>query len=262
MSLLVIPSQGVASGANNKQYEVGIFPHLQKNYQPVVENLSKSIDHKVHFSTDESIENFYEHLKKEYYDIVVAQPFEYVILSKKYGYIPLATKKQPIKALIVAKKGGAIQNIQNLLGRKLLLPPNSTVTSYLTKKHLHNFGFDLNHDISIRYERTHVSCLQKLLLGFADACATRQATLDFFERRMEMKFQVISQTPEIPDILFAAHPRVDAAHRKILTKALFQWGDTKEAKKLLSNKSLTSFRPITDKRYDIVRKIKAEVDAY
>ena len=265
--LFVIPSIALSSGNSNHQYEIGIFPHLSKThlqatYTSVANSLAKNLDHTIHFDVDESIENFYQHLKSEHYDIVMVQPFEYVTLAKQYGYIPLATQKEMLRALIVAKKGGAIQNIQNLLGRKLLLPPNSTAISYLTKKHLHDFGFNLNQDISIRHERTHVACLQKLLLGFTDACATLQEALDFFERRMEVQFQVITQTLEIPHTLFAVHPRVDLSHRQALTKALLRWGDTSEGKKILKNKWLMPFREISDKDYDIVRKIKAEVESY
>lgn len=265
--LLAIPSIALASGDSNKVYEIGIFPHLskthlQQTYESVIKNISENTDHKIHFDVDESIENFYSHLKSEHYDIVMLQPFEYVELAKKYGYRPLASQIHPLKALIVSKKGGAIQNIQNLLGRKLLLPPDSTAISYLTKKHLHDFGFDLNQDLSIRYERTHIACLQKLLLGFTDACATLQAALDFFEKRMEVKFQVITQSIEIPHTLFAVHPRVDADHREMLAKALLEWRNQPKAGKPASVDLLMPFRRITDKDYDIVRKIKAEVDTY
>ena len=260
-----IPALALAD--NKHPYELGIFPHLskshlQRTYDAIGKNLSKNVDRNIHFDVNESITNFYRHLRNEYYDIILVQPFEYIVLAEKYGYTPLASLKAPLKALIVTKKGGAIQNIQNLLGRKLVLPPDSTAISYLTKKLLHDFGFNLDKDILISHEKTHIACLQKLLLGFTDACATFPAALNFFERKMEVKFQVISQTLEIPHTLFAIHPRVNSNHKKVFSESLVNWSNTPEGKAMLTSDWLMPLRHITNKEYDIVRKIKKEVDAY
>jgi ABC-type phosphate/phosphonate transport system substrate-binding protein len=79
---------------------------------------------------------------------------------------------------------------------------------------------------------------------------------------MEVKFQVISETDPVPHILFAAHPRVSSANKKHLTEALLGWSQTPEGKKMLQNKWLMPFRRISDQDFDLVRKIKKEVDNY
>lgn len=253
--------------AENERYEVGVFPHLskshiEKTYNSIFNHVSRMTNKNIHFDADENIENFYEHLRNEYYDIVLIQPFEYVNLSKKFGYTPLATQEKTLRTLIVAKKDGPIQNTQNLLGRKILLPPPSTAISYLTKKHLHDFGFNLNEDLNIQYEKTHVACLFKLLLGFADACASFDSALAFFRQKMFIDFQVVTQSQEIPHALFAAHPRLSEAEREKITQALISWGNSNEGKEILKDKWLMPFRRISDKDYDIVREIKADVDSY
>lgn len=266
--VILLMSASIASYAQPKKtYEIGIFPHLSKShlentYQSIIDDLSEATDKPIHFDADENIANFHFKLKNQHYDVVMVQPFDYIEIERKFGYIPLASQNKPLRALIVAKKGGAIQTIQNLLGRKLLLPPDSTAVTYLTKKHFHDFGFNIFNDLIIRYERTHIACLQKLLLSFTDACATPQGALDYFERRMEVKFQVISQTLEIPHTLFAVHPRVPQSHHAKLTNALIKWSDTPAGKKVLANKKIVPFNKIDDKAYDIVRSIKKEVDGY
>jgi len=256
---LAFSSMANASQQPQQTYEIGISPYLslppkQKPFLTVINNMANRLNHRIAFEANETTADFHLHLKRENYDIIMVQPFEYVALQQQYGYIPLAALKQPLKGLIVAKKNSAIQTIQNLLGRKLLLPPESTAISYLVKKHLHNFGFNLKQDISIQYEQTNIACLQKLLLGFTDACATSPDILVFFEQRMEVRFRVISQTIEIPDTLFAAHPRIDAARRQAFTNTLLNQKN--------DNNSLVPFRQIADRDYNIVRKIKHEVDSY
>ncbi len=261
------PQSHILVDHKNISYKIGVFPHLsktslQKSYQSIINSLTNNLSYKIYFTANESVKQFYQGLKDERYDIIIVQPFEYISLKEKYDYTPLTTQKQSLRSLIVAKKGRGIQTIQNLLGRKLLLPPKSTAISYLTKKHLHDFGFDLSRDITIEHERTHIACLQKLLLGFTDACATTQTALQFFEQRLEIKFQVITQTPEIPHALFVAHPRIDSAHRQEIINALLKWRPPAAQDNSYDNKWLTPLRKITDADYDTVRQIKTEVDAY
>ena len=251
----------------NTHYKLGIFPHLseshiEKAYTAIAKDLSEHTSKRIKFDVDDNFENFSSNLEQGKYDIVLVQPFDYVNIVKKLAYHPLASQKKALRAIIVVRKHSPLRTLNNLLGRDLYLPPRSTAISYLTKHHLTNAKFDLEKDINITHESTHISCLLKVIIRIADACATAPEAVELFEEKLPVKFRVLNQTNPIPHVLFAAHPRVTSEDRAALKKQMVSWENSVSGQELLKESRMRGLRIIDDQQYDVVRRIKQEVERY
>lgn len=257
---LVLSSSSLAT---EKGYKFGVFPflppqELQKIFAPMATELSKALRKPVSFDTSDTFEKFIDRLNDQSFDIVFVQPFDYVTIADNYGYIPLATRNKALSAVIVALPDGPIKKLTDLRNRELALPPSVSAVSYLTKNHLLKHGIDPQNDITIVYRRSHISCLQQVLIRATDACSTAMPPLRLFENKTRTKLAIIDKTDTIPLPLFAAHPRISIADREIIQAAIISWGKTAEGKKLLERGKFTTFVKTSDADYDMVRKLKKQ----
>ena len=224
----LIISTNDASAESTGTYKLGVFPHYSEShietaYTAIAKDLSEHSSKPIHLDADE---NFSLNLKQEKYDIVLVQPLDFIDIADKFGYIPLVTQKKAFRAIIVVRENSPLRTLQNLLGRDLYLPPRNTAISYLTKHHLKESGFNLMDDLDITHESTHISCLLKVVIRIADACATAPEAMELFKEKVHVTFSILNKTSPVPHVLIAAHPRVLKKERAALKKQLLSWEHT------------------------------------
>jgi len=258
MLLHSIISATNAHAAINKGYTMGVFPYLaprelEKMYAPIAADYSKALATSVQFKTSSTYKGFMENLDKQQYDIVFVQPFDYVSIADKYGYVPLATRNKPLPAILVTLPGNGIKSIKDLRGKTIALPPPVSAISYLVKNYLMENGLNPETDVTIKHFRSHGSCMQKVLLKIAAVCGTAPPAVRFFQTKMNKKFNIIGKTKGIPNSIFAIHPRVPVAARQKLIAQIATWVKTAHGKKLLKGVKVQNFIPVLDSDYDVVR---------
>ncbi|NIQ12641.1 MAG: phosphate/phosphite/phosphonate ABC transporter substrate-binding protein, partial [Gammaproteobacteria bacterium] len=203
----------------SRPYVMGVFPHLpprelEKVFAPMAADLAEVINHDILFRSSTTYEKFTARLEQQQFDIAFVQPFDYVKAADNHGYLPLATRTQRLSAILVVKPDSRLTDSNSLKGKRISLPPESAAVSHLVKDHLLKNGLNLNTDINISHHRSHISCMQQVLIGAADACGTAAPALRFFEKRMKVKLKIVMRTIDIPHTLFAIHPRVPEAERE------------------------------------------------
>lgn len=247
--------------STSRPYLMGVFPHLpprelEKVFAPMAADLAEVINHDILFRSSTTYEKFTARLDKQEFDIAFVQPFDYVRAADNHGYLPLATRTQRLSAILVAKPESRLTDSASLKGKGISLPPESAAVSHLVKNHLMKKGLDLATDIRISHHRSHISCMQQVLIGAADACGTAAPALRFFEKRMKVKLKTVMRTMDIPHALFSIHPRVPKKEREKIRQRILNWANTEKGRALLKRGSLKPFVAISDADYDIVRKME------
>lgn len=255
---VVLAGENSVQPAEAEAYILGVFPHLpprelERVYAPIAADLGKAVGRPVLFRSSTSYERFMEVLDSQAFDIVFVQPFDYVHLADKYGYLPLATRNEPLETVFVVKQDSSIDSVADLKGKTIALPPDVAAVSHLAIGHLRQLGMQPGKDVTIAYFRSHVSCMQQVIIGTADACGTAGPALRFFQHKMGVKLKQIGVSRSIPHTLFAVNPRVPEADRQRLLKAIVSWADSKAGRAMLKRGKLSSFVPISDQAYDVVR---------
>lgn len=246
------------NGLLDQEYRLGVFPYLSPReletvYAPVAENFSLAIGHPMNFMTSSSYQVFMDNLDKELYDVVFVQPFDYVAIADKYGYVPLATRNKPLPAILVVGPDSKIESIADLRGKTVALPPSVAAISYLIKNYLEENGLRPGRDVKIDHHRSHASCMKNVVLKVVDACGTAPPALRFFQAKMKTTLKVIVKTKGIPNSIFAVHPRVPELLRQKIIEQIASWPMTDTGKKILTGTKVERFVVAKDSDYDIVR---------
>lgn len=255
-----------AQSSARKAYVLGIFPHLatarlEEIFAPIAADLSRAVGRRVLLRTRSSFAGFSEELGREKYDIALVQPFEYVMIRERYGMVPLARRGSPLSAVIMVNSDAPYHELADLKGRVLALPPEVAAVSHLAKTALLHAGLVPGRDIRLRFLRSHDACLQQLMIERADACATADYPVRFFQDKMHILFRQLARTPKIPHVLFVAHPRVSAADREAIRQAILSWPEREEGRKIMANGRLQPFKLATDAEYDVVREYWDQLQA-
>lgn len=252
--------------AADKHLHLGVYPHLSaehvdKIFSPMVKLMADAIGVEIRFDPYLDLKHFPEKLRQGRYDIVFVQPFDYVKINKAHAYQPLASQNKDLQASIVVKPNRNIFTIEDLRGRTVMLPHRNTAVSYLVREFFHQRGFNENKDIFFKYDRTHLSCIQRIIFGFADACGVVNGAVEFFVSMTSIDLRVVDVTPASPHALFAVHPKVDKSYVMKMKNVLTRWSKTKPALAHLQQGRMVDFRPVLDSEYNSVRAIIKRVDS-
>ncbi len=255
-SVLIMP---VTCGfAAENQYLLGVFPHLPSReleavFSPIAAEFGKAISKPVRFRSTSSYAKFIERIDEQLYDFAFMQPFDYVDAAKKYGYLPLATRDEPLSAIVAVRSDSPINSLEDLKGKIVALPPQTAAVSRLTKATFHDLGFAFDQDIRFSHTLSHSSCLQQVLIKLVDACGTAAPALRFFQKEMAQVMRIVGESKAIPHSLFVVHPRVPESERQKVLATILSWGNTEEGRKILQRGAFMPFKVISDQDYDVVR---------
>lgn len=259
--ITILTGQPADSRAASGEYVLGVFPHLpprdiEEVYAPIAKDLGQTIGKKVVLSSSTTFERFSENLDKQMFDIALVQPFDYVRIADRFGYRPLATRAEKLSAVLVVGRDSTVKGFNDLRGKHIALPDETAAVSMLALAHLRTLKLVPGRDVTVTYHRSHISCMQQVVIGEADACGTAAPAVRFFERKMNVKLKTVDQTREIPHALFAIHPRVPAAERDAILKRITSWNDTEEGRAILARGELKPFVAIQDADYNVVREFR------
>lgn len=246
--------------AEQDVYVMGVFPHLpartlEKVYAPIAADLSRAIGKKVKFRTTTTYKKFMKNVNAEIFDIAMMQPFDYTMAADQYGYLPLVARDEPLATIVIVSNHSPINELSQLQGKKIALPPASAAVSRLLIIHLKKMGINPAKNVSISHYRSHASCMKQVVIGAVDACGTAAPPMRLFSHRSKVKFKIIATTQIIPHALFTVHPRISNKDRQILSNTMLSWSKTRQGKKLLQRGKLKPFIAINDKDYDVVRQL-------
>ena len=263
---LLLLSVTFSTQAADAPLQMGVFPYLpqsklQELFEPIAADFEKLFGKKVTLSSRSEYDTFTEALKRQEFDIALIHPFDYPEAHDRHGYLPVARRKEELKGLILVNADSPLKTLQELKGKTIANPPREAAVSYLTSIALMEAGIDPNKGVRRDYGKSHFSCMQKLLIGEADACGTAHQALLHFEKEKQMtsKFRVLHETAPVSHSVFVVHKRMSKKDRDALQARILNWPNTPEGKKIIDAGQFIPFVAATDKDYASVRKIMKKI---
>lgn len=258
LALLLFTSSTVF-GEQKNDYHFGVFPYLpptklQALFTPIADSFGEALGRPVNISSKPSYKQFRKGLEEELYDIAFVQPFDYVLAHDRHNYLPLARRGGMLRAILIVTKESPLQKFSELKGKVVANPPAVAAVSQLTSMALLEAGIDPEQGVTRAYSKGHFSCMQRVLIGSADACGTAiQALAHFEEKQMEERFRILHQSQPIPQSLFVVHRRVPEAERQRLLETILGWTGSESGKAILANGHFIPFMTANDDDYQSVR---------
>lgn len=262
VTTLFSPQAGQAADG----YTLGVFPflppaRLEEGHGHFANALSLGLGRHVEFRTRSTFDAFRQEIEDQTYDIIFVQPFDYVVAADKYGYLPLARADEPLTAVIMVKENSDLKSLRDLEQKVIAMPPMSAAVSRLSQAALSEIGLDIRSDLTMIHLRSHSACLQAVLIGEADACATNAVPLRVFQSSRKLTLRTLAETESIPHVVFAVHERVPRHDRDVMRRTIIGFSDTATGREWLNRSGWSNgFVVAKDEDYDVVRSMSAGLD--
>ena len=150
---------------------------------------------------------------------VVLGPAHVVASAMKHGYLPLVTIGGEEKMAIVVPKNSPIGKFEDLKGKRLGLPPQDSLATYLVLGELNKRGIAAREFLSeMRHFRLHEVALYSLGLGMVDAAAVDASVAANWLR--ENGGRVIYESEPVPGPTLALSKALPAAKQERIRTSL------------------------------------------
>lgn len=253
---------------DKKEYFLGVFPYLpvaqlEGVFAPIAAEIGRATGKRIHFRSAPDFNSFMTRLERQDFDIAFIQPFDYVKIAAKVGYIPLAKRREPISAIFVVKEQSSLGTLHDLKGKKISMASEYAAISYIGKAILIDNGLLPGTDVSIDHMKGHHSCLQDVLIGHSSACVTGKPALRLFEDKMGIKMKILHETENsFPGTLFVVHQTVPKHDRIVIEKTILQTR-LKEVdpvlRTLLMQNNNPPFETASDEDYNSIRQFWLQI---
>jgi phosphonate transport system substrate-binding protein len=259
--MLVSPVMAADSSQSQTSYVMGVFPFvptatIEGIFAPVAAELSQALGKPVKLRSAPSFDKFTDELKSRNFDIAFIQPFDYVSVAKTGRYLPLVCRNDRLSSHFVVKRDSTVQNLQDLRGKSLGMPPKVAAVSFLNRLTLKKEGLNPDTDVKMVYLASHQACLQQLMIGTVSACGVSPAGVRLAEMQFKTTFRLIHESVEIPTPLFVVKEEVPQKDRETILKVLATTtmaGVKPELRTMFVETTEKPFRKVADKEYDVVR---------
>ncbi|MFT4585573.1 MAG: ABC-type phosphate/phosphonate transport system substrate-binding protein [Gammaproteobacteria bacterium] len=239
----------------------GVFPamtadNIMTAFSELTRELSRELEQPVILQTATSFVEFDRRLEHGDFDLIYVQPISYVKTASKNGYRPLVSVVGDLRAVLVLQSGANETTLAELSGKHIGTPPDQATITYLLRYALAQQPDGLTDTIQFTEFQNHELCLQVLLIGQIDSCATSAIQLGLFGVRNDVVLPTFTLKFGVPFPTFAVHARVAAATREKLHAVLLRQPSYPFAPGVRTQQRL-----IDDQAFDIVRTVVRTVES-
>ena len=263
-SLYFAVATPAVAASQGPQYTMGAFPfmpvaNIEALFGPLGQEIGKQLGKQLVLVSSGSFEKFSQQLERKTFHIAFVHPFDYVQVAKPAGYLPVAARSEDLASHFVVKEGSPIKSFSDLKGRVLGNPPEDSTVSILNRITLKAEGLDGGRDVKMSYFKSHMACMQQLLIGSVDACGVSPAIVRLAEQQLQTSFSVFYKSPVISAPLFIVRSDLPRKERESIRKALLAT-DLKNVrpelrKMFVPDETRKPFIPVTDADYDSARQL-------
>lgn len=244
-------------------YTLGVTPQFEQRrlfaiWKPIVDELVRRTGLDIRLASTLSAQEFEAQLEKGSFDFIYANPYHVLRLSDTQGYIPLIRDREPLRGILVVRQDSPYRRVEELAGKTLAVPsPNALGASLLLRADLDRL---FNTPMKVVNVQTHSSVYLNVLNGLTDAGGGVEKTLAEQEPAVRDGLRVLYTSRAMPSQPVAAHPRVPAAIREQLRKAMLAMAATPAGRALWDEVPMHT--PVSTSLDDYLVMRKWGLDAY
>jgi len=200
---------------------LGVVPQgapsdLARQWQPIINYLRDSAGIHVRFATAPTITRFEQRVLKGEYDFVYMNPLLYVRVQKELGYRALVRRKNPLRGILVAKKG-TVKNLADLNGAMIAFPsPTAFGATLLTRAELDKNKIKYH----VSYVGTHQSGYQSVIVGRNTAAGGVMRTFLLLPESLRSRLEILLRTKPVTGHVIAAKAGIPLPESRQLARAL------------------------------------------
>ena len=233
---------GPTSLAYAQERILGVVPQgapsdLAIQWQPLIKYLQDTTGIQLRFSTAPSIIRFEQRVLKGDYDFVYMNALLYVRAQKQHGYRALVRRENPLRGILVVKKG-TVKNLSDLKGSTIAFPsPTALGATLLPRAELDRRK--INYHVS--YVGTHESGYQSVLVGRYAAAGGVMRTFSLLPATSQSELQVLFKSKPLTGHVVAVNPRIPREESGRMARALESLQNNQAGRDLLKKLRVDRF---------------------
>lgn len=232
---------------------VGVVPQFDLRrintvWRPLLDGLERQTGLSFRLDVPPSIPAFEKSLMAGEYDLAYMNPYDYVVASKRQGYVPLVRDfSGDLSGIVVVAKDSPLSRVEQLDGKAVAFPsPNALGAALLPRA---EFARKFHIAVTEKYVKSHSSAYLAVILGEADAAGGIAATFELLPAESRQKLRIIYQTASFPPHPLAAHPRLSATQRDAIVQAFLAFAGTPEGRQRVAEIPMRDPRPASAADY-------------
>jgi phosphonate transport system substrate-binding protein len=259
---IISPAQAKDKSPPQTVYRFGVVPQFEhrKLYRiwiPILQKLEADTGLRFELIGSRQIPSFEQDFLSGMFDFAYMNPYHIVAANNQQGYLPLVRDgSRKLQGIVVVRKDSPIQSIRELRGQLIAFPSaNALGASLLPRSELHRL-----HKIQVKpkYVKTHTSVYLHVVQRLAKAGGGVESTLQRQKPEIRDSLRILYRTRGVNPHPIVAHPRVPAAHFKLVQEALIAMGKREKDRELLAKIPMRTVVEANLNHYSEVRKMKIE----
>ena len=230
ISLVVFPAAA-------EEYNLAVVPQLtpavtHKNWIPFADKLGRDTGLKIRVQVYRTFDEFETALVNGRAELAYMNPYHQIMARKAQGYIPLVRDgAQRLTGVLVVPSTSPIRSVRELHGKTIGFPDPNAFAASIYLRALLREREKIN--FTERYFTTHGNVYRHVIVGTVAAGGGANRTLASERPETREALRVLYETPATVSHPLSAHPRVPAAAREAIIKALLAMPATEDGLKLL-----------------------------
>ena len=225
---------------------LGVFPYISAEqlvqlYQPLRDYLQTETGQPIRLLSAPDFRQFIQRTGDGRYDIVITAPHLGRRAQQQHGYHWIGFTGNRSTAVFVAPRNGPVQQLRDLAGRRLALPPRVAIVHQLALEKLESL--DLGSRVTPVTFPSHDRALYALLHAKTDAAAIGRPTWLRYAAPDKDSLRVIGEGEEIPGFAVLFNARMPPELGARLREAFYRFGQSPAGKKWFESTGLQDIRP-------------------
>lgn len=206
---------------------------LREKYRPLANYLSDITGRPVRLEVSQNLDSTERRLQRDAYDLFLGPPQTIAQAMKDADYVPLVRYSGKIRSAFVVMESGGINRLSDARGKKIGLPEDSSLPSYLAFAKLRFSRIKpAEYFTEVYHLKFQDAVMDALKIGRVDiAVATSGYAKKWVQDNPGSK--IIDETYEVPHFALAASPALSEAEQQKIRRALIEAQDSEKGAVML-----------------------------
>jgi len=224
------------AAADKATLEIGLVPNVSARtllaaYQPMRAFLEQQLGQPVQLFTAPDFKTFYQRTARAEYDVILTPAHFARLAQTEAGYVPLATYRRELSALLIVARDNPIKDISDLRGKSVAVVDPLAIVTMRGLQWFKEHALQPNIDFTVRISAPHNTAVHAVMHGDTEAAIVGSGPYRIMPSELRAGTRILAILGSVPNATFLASPKLPAGAAERIRAALLAFADSSEGRK-------------------------------